>query len=50
MTIPRQPPVDPDAVAEVAPGQGPEPGSAYYGEARSTATVPGRACRPRGRI
>ena len=31
MTIPQQPPVDPDAVAEVAPGQGPEPGSAYYG-------------------
>ncbi|MDF3050635.1 MAG: hypothetical protein K0R87_2273 [Pseudonocardia sp.] len=31
MTTPQQPPVDPDAVAEVAPGQGPEPGSAYYG-------------------
>ena len=31
MTTPQQPPVDPDAVAEVAPGQSPEPGSAYYG-------------------
>ena len=31
MTTPQQPPIDPDAVAEVAPGQGPEAGSAYYG-------------------
>jgi len=27
----QQQPIDPDAVAEIAPGDGPEPGSAYYG-------------------
>jgi hypothetical protein len=31
MTQSQQQPIDPDAVAEIAPGDGPEPGSAYYG-------------------
>ena len=26
-----QPPTDPDTVAEIAPGEGPEPGSVEYG-------------------
>jgi hypothetical protein len=31
MTQSQPQPIDPDAVAEIAPGDGPEPGSAYYG-------------------
>lgn len=31
MTQSQQPPTDPDLVAEVAPGEGPEPGSVEYG-------------------
>ena len=31
MTQSQHPPIDPDSVAEIAPGEGPEPGSVYYG-------------------
>ena len=31
MTQSQNPPTDPDTVAEIAPGQGPEPGSVEYG-------------------
>jgi hypothetical protein len=31
MTQSQHPPVDPDTVAEIAPGEGPEPGSVEYG-------------------
>ena len=31
MTESQHPPVDPDTVAEIAPGEGPEPGSVEYG-------------------
>jgi hypothetical protein len=31
MTQPQHPPIDPDTVAEIAPGEGPEPGSVEYG-------------------
>lgn len=31
MTPSQHPPIDPDTVAETAPGEGPEPGSAEYG-------------------
>jgi hypothetical protein len=31
MTHSQHPPVDPDIVAEIAPGEGPEPGSVEYG-------------------
>lgn len=31
MTQPQHPPTDPDTVAEIAPGEGPEPGSVEYG-------------------
>jgi len=31
MTQSQKPPIDPDTVAEIAPGQGPEPGSVEYG-------------------
>ena len=31
MTQSQQPPIDPDTVAEIAPGEGPEAGSTYYG-------------------
>jgi hypothetical protein len=31
MTQSQNPPLDPDTVAEIAPGQGPEPGSVEYG-------------------
>jgi hypothetical protein len=31
MTQSQHPPIDPDTVAEVAPGEGPEPGSVEYG-------------------
>ncbi|MDT7581656.1 MAG: hypothetical protein QOK35_2920 [Pseudonocardiales bacterium] len=31
MTQPQHPSIDPDTVAEIAPGEGPEPGSVEYG-------------------
>ena len=31
MTQSHNPPIDPDTVAEIAPGEGPEPGSVEYG-------------------
>jgi hypothetical protein len=31
MTQSHKPPIDPDTVAEIAPGEGPEPGSVEYG-------------------
>ena len=31
MTSSQHPPTDPDTVAEIAPGEGAEPGSTYYG-------------------
>lgn len=31
MTQSQNPPLDPDTVAEIAPGEGPEPGSVEYG-------------------
>jgi hypothetical protein len=31
MTQSHNPPLDPDTVAEIAPGEGPEPGSVEYG-------------------
>ena len=31
MTQSQHPPTDPDTVAEIAPGEGAEPGSTYYG-------------------
>ena len=31
MTQSQHPPIDPDTVAEIAPGEGPEAGSVYYG-------------------
>jgi hypothetical protein len=31
MTQSQHPPIDPDTVAEIAPGEGPEPGSVEYG-------------------
>ena len=31
MTHSQRPPIDPDTVAEIAPGEGPEPGSVEYG-------------------
>jgi hypothetical protein len=31
MTQSQRPPIDPDTVAEIAPGEGPEPGSVEYG-------------------
>jgi hypothetical protein len=36
-----QHPVDPDLVAEVAPGEGPEPGSVEYGGSEIHADLPG---------
>ena len=36
-----QHPVDPDTVAEVAPGEGPEPGSVEYGGSEIAAGLPG---------
>ena len=45
-----QQPIDPDAVAEIAPGDGPEPGSAYYGgsEIHSDSVGAGTASEPTG--
>jgi hypothetical protein len=31
MSQSHKPPIDPDTVAEIAPGEGPEPGSVEYG-------------------
>lgn len=31
MTQSQQPPIDPDTRGEIAPDEGPEPGSVYYG-------------------
>ena len=40
MTQSPQPPVDPSAVAEIAPGEGPEPGSVEYGGSEISAGAP----------
>lgn len=47
MTQPHDLPLDPDTVAEIAPGEGPEPGSVEYGGSGIHAAGAGsRARRP----
>ncbi len=41
-------PLDPDTVAEIAPGEGPEPGSVEYGGSEIHAEGAGSGARARG--
>jgi hypothetical protein len=43
MTQSQRPPIDPDTVAEIAPGEGPEPGSVEYGGSEIHADAAGES-------
>lgn len=46
MTQSQRPPIDPDTVAEIAPGEGPEPGSVEYGGSEIHRDGAGEAATP----
>jgi len=48
MTQSQHPPIDPDTVAEIAPGEGPEPGSVEYGGSEIHADRAGEGSSPSG--
>ena len=48
MTQSQHPPIDPDTVAEIAPGDGPEPGSVEYGGSEIHADDAGEGAGPAG--
>ena len=48
MTQSQHPPIDPDTVAEIAPGEGPEPGSVEYGGSEIHSDGAGEGSSPAG--